>query len=147
MSGEALPLTAPLWDAEASEELKLIHNEAPMEVTASIAKAVSNPSFSPYEKLQWLTDAPVGKAESKGSLNALLILDKRNTLPIQRQGLMATCFMCGRQLAITAGTTALCTSLLKQTSWAKAGVMFRFRCLQSWVIFIADARFYPATTS
>ncbi|WP_341282067.1 hypothetical protein [Paenibacillus sp. FSL H8-0537] len=80
MSGEALPLTAPLWDAEASEELKLIHNEAPMEVTASIAKAVSNPSFSPYEKLQWLTDAPVGKAESKGSLNALLILDKKKHL-------------------------------------------------------------------
>lgn len=74
MSGEALPLTASLWSIEASQELKLIQVESPMAVTAGIAKAVSNASFSPYEKLQWLTDAPVDKVDS------MRILDKKKHL-------------------------------------------------------------------
>ncbi|KQN97724.1 hypothetical protein [Paenibacillus sp. Leaf72] len=80
MSGEALPLNDSLWSAEASQELKLIQVQTPMTATAGIAKAVSNSSFSPYEKLQWLTDAPVDKAESKGSIKLLHILDKKKHL-------------------------------------------------------------------
>ncbi|SFF20888.1 hypothetical protein SAMN04487969_11839 [Paenibacillus algorifonticola] len=81
MSGEAVPLTASLWNAEASQELKLIQDETPpMTSTAGITKAVSNPSFSPYEKLQWLTDAPVSKAESKAFIKVLHILDKKKHL-------------------------------------------------------------------
>ncbi|GGG85743.1 hypothetical protein [Paenibacillus radicis (ex Gao et al. 2016)] len=68
MSGEGLPLDARKWETASTKEAQLAAALPAIDLTKKTVKlhaVVSNPSFDPYGKLPWLTDAAPLQASSK----------------------------------------------------------------------------------
>lgn len=56
MSGEELPLTDQVWKEYSSKENKLSVHAG---LAKSVIKHIANPSFDPYGRMPWLTNAPL----------------------------------------------------------------------------------------